>query len=961
MNTAPNANSFYDRINRFITLNNRLVFYVSLQILFVVFLILILPNVMLLYFEENLLGGEFLTKPRGLVDPVLIRTQFERLWEQLLPIRLMCLLFGILLAVFMARSITNPIVSLARKSQSILEGNLNVDIEEVPQNDEIAILNNTISRMVQRLMDNNTNLERLVQERTRALQEVNQQLKEKEDILISRNKELETKESLLILHNEELAAQEAELTEYINRLSEKQEEERIVKWIVTSIRESLDLSEVLSRTTHEVGQFLKVDRCFITGFHPNRELGYILHEYTATEAIDSISEHFTLDSFSGELKRRILDQWEVITIHSVEKFPLEEQFRQLLSSFNVKSMVAVPLLHNNEVLGVITVQQTAYCRNWSNSEIDLLRDISQQVSIAIRQATLYAEAQKATRMKSEFLANMSHELRTPLNAIIGFSEMLENQNYGSLNSKQKSYIHNVIKSSRHLLSLVNDILDLSKVESGSMELHYELFELSPVILDAMAVIEGIAHKKHIAVQCYVDPAIKFAYADPSRFKQILFNLLSNAVKFTRERGKVSLNAYLAKDNPKNLVIEISDTGIGISEADREMVFSVFQQVDASYARLQEGSGLGLALTQKLVRLHGGDIDFTSQVGQGTTFSFNLPCHISGMLPIRSLKKQKTELLPVLAGEEQSLANTSSAPALPQASSPPPSPLRVITSAQPRANLGKEPDNILFLTKTPVSWSLIRQSMQPYPYRLYFTETVEEAQLQLMTHPTMALLVIDVEWIVSDALSSPKEVIGLLKGCVLAKDLPILFIQTDLAAEKLQSLGIIDYIIEESVPYLLPNYLERLRRNIIKSDEQVHILAFGGPNLSAIFESEALRHYPVRQVSGETSLLTALQVCREHLPTLIIIEVGSAFIEKQVSILLEQLKSCIETKYIPVIFLETESQGCIVERSGSFAMAKADTGCTVTLPECKPEIQCFGNVFKDIEYALRIVAGERGNT
>lgn len=951
MNTSPTPNSFYDRINRFITLNNRLVFYVSLQILFVVFLILILPNVMLLYFEENLMGSDFLTRQRGLVDPVVVRTQFERLWEQLLPIRLMCLLFGILLAVFMARSITNPIVHLARKSQSILEGNLNVDIEEVPQNDEIAILNNTISRMVQRLMDNNTNLERLVQERTRALQEVNQQLKEKEDILISRNKELETKESLLILHNEELASQEAELTEYINRLSEKQEEERIVKWIVTSIRESLDLSEVLSRTTHEVGQFLKVDRCFITGFHPNRELGYILHEYTATEAVDSISEHFTLDSFSGELKRRILDQWEVITIHSVEKFPLEEQFRQLLSSFSVKSMVAVPLLHNNEVLGVITVQQTAYCRNWSNSEIELLRDIAQQVSIAIRQATLYAEAQKATRMKSEFLANMSHELRTPLNAIIGFSEMLENQNYGSLNSKQKSYIHNVIKSSRHLLSLVNDILDLSKVESGSMELNYELFELAPVIFDAMAVIEGIAHKKYIAVQCYVDPAIKFAYADPSRFKQILFNLLSNAVKFTRERGRVSLNAYLAKDNPKNLVIEILDTGIGISEADREMVFSVFQQVDASYARLQEGSGLGLALTQKLVRLHGGDIDFTSQVGQGTTFTFNLPCHISGMLPIRSLKKQKAELLPILA-EEQFLNTTSNAPAPPQTSS-------VRTSLQPRMNLGKEPENILFLTKTPVSWSLIRHTMQPFPYRLYFTETLADAQLQLLNHPAIALLVIDLEWIVSDTMPSPKEVVGLLKECVLTQELPIIFIQTDLAAETVQSLGVIDYIVAESLPYLLPNYLERIRRNIVKS-EQVYILSFGGPKLSEIFESEALRHYPLKQVSGTTALATALQSCREHMPTLIIIEVGAAFLDKQVSTLLEQLKSCIETKYIPVILLETESQGCIVEHSGSFATASVEAGCAATLTGCKPEIQCFGNVFKDIEYALRIVAGERGN-
>ncbi|MCL6092711.1 MAG: ATP-binding protein [Actinomycetota bacterium] len=231
------------------------------------------------------------------------------------------------------------------------------------------------------------------------------------------------------------------------------------------------------------------------------------------------------------------------------------------------------------------------------------------------------QLETANRLKSQFLATMSHELRTPLNSIIGFSELLEDETYGGLNNKQMRYVGNIVVSSKHLLKLINDILDLAKVESGTIEIHPEQLSLPDAMSSVISIVEPLATKKDINLETNIIDDVKYIHADPARFKQILYNLLSNAIKFTPSGGKVHVEAQRSHDEVE---ISVTDTGIGISRRDQQRIFSEFLQVEGTYARKYEGTGLGLALTKKLVELHGGRIRVRSAPGLGSRFSFVIP-------------------------------------------------------------------------------------------------------------------------------------------------------------------------------------------------------------------------------------------------------------------------------------------------------------------------------------------------
>jgi signal transduction histidine kinase len=256
-------------------------------------------------------------------------------------------------------------------------------------------------------------------------------------------------------------------------------------------------------------------------------------------------------------------------------------------------------------------------------------------------------AETANRAKSQFLANMSHELRTPLNAIIGFSELLSDRTFGDLNVRQLKYSNNILSSGRHLLQLINDILDLSKVEAGSLELNCTLFQVSGALQSAHSIVKVLAHKKSIQLNFAVSPTLPQVFADEAKFKQIMYNLLSNAIKFTPEGGSVSVSAEtdtlspdaLATDQGhssslKCLKVVVTDTGIGIHPNDHERVFNEFEQVDSSYGRQQQGTGLGLALTKRFVEMHGGRIWVESEgiQGAGSKFLFILPLQAAVLGP-----------------------------------------------------------------------------------------------------------------------------------------------------------------------------------------------------------------------------------------------------------------------------------------------------------------------------------------
>jgi PAS domain S-box-containing protein len=230
--------------------------------------------------------------------------------------------------------------------------------------------------------------------------------------------------------------------------------------------------------------------------------------------------------------------------------------------------------------------------------------------------------QEANRMKSEFLANMSHELRTPLNGIIGFTEFLVDEKPGPLKPKQKEYLGDVLSSARHLLQLINDVLDLAKVEAGKMELHPETFPVHKAVEEVAAVIKGIAQKKHIAVGIESGAGLDAVTLDQHKFKQVLYNLLSNAVKFSDDGGQVSIKGR--RLDPQQFEVQVRDTGIGIKTEDINRLFTEFEQLDSGTARRFEGTGLGLALTKKIIEYQGGHITVESEPGKGSVFTVVLP-------------------------------------------------------------------------------------------------------------------------------------------------------------------------------------------------------------------------------------------------------------------------------------------------------------------------------------------------
>ncbi len=234
------------------------------------------------------------------------------------------------------------------------------------------------------------------------------------------------------------------------------------------------------------------------------------------------------------------------------------------------------------------------------------------------------ELEAASRHKSQFLANMSHELRTPLNAIIGFSQVLRERTFGDVNEKQEEYLDDVLSSANHLLSLINDVLDLSKVEAGQVELEVAPFSLRDALERGVVMVRERATKDGVGVALATDPEVDIVEGDERRIRQVIFNLLSNAVKFTPAGGAVDVRATQVNGEVR---VSVSDTGPGIAAEDLDRIFQEFQQSDAGIEQ-REGTGLGLALSKRLVELHGGRICVDTELGQGSTFVFTLPARVA---------------------------------------------------------------------------------------------------------------------------------------------------------------------------------------------------------------------------------------------------------------------------------------------------------------------------------------------
>ncbi|BAU12935.1 PAS fold family protein [Leptolyngbya sp. NIES-3755] len=254
----------------------------------------------------------------------------------------------------------------------------------------------------------------------------------------------------------------------------------------------------------------------------------------------------------------------------------------------------------------------------------ITRDITQQKQTEAELAAKNDELERASQMKSDFLANMSHELRTPLTSILGFSSILQKQIFGVLNSKQQIYVHQIYQSGQHLLGLINDVLDLSKVEAGQLRL-----ELAPIVVDeicekTLSFVTEQARMRELTIHSSIEPGLEPLMADELRVRQMLLNLLSNAIKFSNEGSEIGLSVQRCEDM---LHMTVWDQGIGIAEDKQHLLFRPFQQVDGSLSRKHEGTGLGLALTKKLAELHGGTVFMSSKEGEGSQFTICLPINL----------------------------------------------------------------------------------------------------------------------------------------------------------------------------------------------------------------------------------------------------------------------------------------------------------------------------------------------
>ena len=436
----------------------------------------------------------------------------------------------------------------------------------------------------------------------------------------------------------ELSDSKDKLEEYSRTL------ERKVEVRTQELARSVEELQALGEVSQAVSSTLDLQKVLATIVAHAVELSGT--ESGAIYEFDETSEEFELRAthrMSEELIQAIRDSgvklgetavgWAGVNREAVQIPDILEEptypTREIMKREGFRALLAVPLLREDRLIGGLVVRRRAPGQ-FQKETVDLLQTFATQSALAIQNARLFREIEAkgreleiASKHKSDFLANMSHELRTPLNAILGYTELIIDKIYGDVPENIQEVLERVEKNGRHLLGLINDVLDLSKIEAGQLLLSLDDYSMKEVIHTVFTSVESLAAEKNLELKVSVSPEVAHGKGDQQRISQVFLNLVGNAIKFT-EAGEVRVEATASNDN---FVVSVSDTGPGLSEADKQMIFEEFHQVDGSSTRKKGGTGLGLSIAKRIVEMHGGRIWVESTVGKGSTFWFTLPVRV----------------------------------------------------------------------------------------------------------------------------------------------------------------------------------------------------------------------------------------------------------------------------------------------------------------------------------------------
>jgi signal transduction histidine kinase len=413
------------------------------------------------------------------------------------------------------------------------------------------------------------------------------------------------------------------------QLARKVEQLEALAEVGKAVSSSLDADEVLTTIVTHAVELSGTDGGSLMEYDEDTRLFGVRTAYGTSPAVLNALRATRIHVDETLVGRAALSR-KAIQLPDLKSVELDPHL-QVLYDGGWRSLVAIPLVRQDHVVGALVVRRKTPGA-FSDQTCEMLSAFASQSAVALTNARLYqqlerqsVELAKVSAHKSEFLASMSHELRTPLNAVIGFSEVLLERMFGELNERQEDYLQDILGSGKHLLALLNDILDLSKVEAGHMELDLTTFQAQDALHYAMSLVRERAVQHGITTHLDIAADLGSVRADELRFKQVLLNLLSNAVKFTPDGGRVDVAAW---KEATDLVVTVTDTGVGIAPADQERIFDSFQQGGRSASKV-EGTGLGLTLTKRIVELHGGRLWLKSEAGVGSTFGFSVPGHDLG--------------------------------------------------------------------------------------------------------------------------------------------------------------------------------------------------------------------------------------------------------------------------------------------------------------------------------------------